>query len=164
MQLEFSCFHSLTLWCQWWGTPSCRWFWCSWRTCRCWWNPPSDPPGGWPCRCHRKLEEQITAQQQSLCAETIRAKLIKRETDSLEGRVGWMWLWFTFGADVSAGDTHLNAILLHLHLVSGTGSHAGALVHHKIIWRTETNILSVKHQNTNTQGDLISLTQTKICT
>lgn len=43
-------------------------------------------------------------------------------------------MMFTFGTDVGAGDAHLNAVLLHLHLVTGARSHAGAVVHHKVIW------------------------------
>lgn len=39
----------------------------------------------------------------------------------------------TFGADVGAGDAHLDAVLLHFHLVAGTRSDAGAVVHHEII-------------------------------
>lgn len=39
----------------------------------------------------------------------------------------------TFGADVSTRDAHLNAVLLHLHLVAGARSHAGAVIHHKVI-------------------------------
>jgi len=40
----------------------------------------------------------------------------------------------TFRADVSAGDAHLDPVLLHLHLVAGTGSDTGAVVHHKVIY------------------------------
>lgn len=50
-------FQCLTLWSQWWGTPGCRWFWCSWQTCRCCWSQPSAPPAGWRCRCRRTLEQ-----------------------------------------------------------------------------------------------------------
>lgn len=39
----------------------------------------------------------------------------------------------TFGADVGAGDAHFDAVLLHFHLVAGTRSDAGAVVHHEII-------------------------------
>lgn len=44
-------------------------------------------------------------------------------------------LSFTFGADVGAWDAHLDAVLFHLHLVAGTCSDAGVVVHHKIIWQ-----------------------------
>lgn len=40
----------------------------------------------------------------------------------------------TFRADISAGDAHLDPVLLHLHLVAGTGSDTGAVVHHKVIY------------------------------
>lgn len=40
----------------------------------------------------------------------------------------------TFGADVSAWDAHLDAVVLHLHLVAGARSHTRVVVHHKIIW------------------------------
>lgn len=46
--------------------------------------------------------------------------------------------WPTFGADVSTRDAHFNAVLLHLHLVAGTRSHAGAVIHHEVIWNTNT--------------------------
>lgn len=46
-----------------------------------------------------------------------------------------MFFCLTFGADVGAGDAHLDAVVLHLHLVAGTRSHAGVVVHHKIIWK-----------------------------
>lgn len=39
----------------------------------------------------------------------------------------------TFRTNVSARNTHLDAVLLHLHLVSGTRSHTGTMVHHKVI-------------------------------
>lgn len=39
-----------------------------------------------------------------------------------------------FGADISAGDAHLDPVLLHLHLIAGTGSDTGAVVHHKVMW------------------------------
>lgn len=39
----------------------------------------------------------------------------------------------TFGADVRARNAHLDAVLLHFHLVAGTSSDAGAVVHHEII-------------------------------
>lgn len=45
-----------------------------------------------------------------------------------------MFFFLTFGADVGARDAHLDAVVLHLHLVAGTRSHTGVVVHHKIIW------------------------------
>lgn len=39
----------------------------------------------------------------------------------------------TFRADVGAWDAHFDAVLLHLHLVAGTRSDAGAVVHHEVI-------------------------------
>lgn len=42
----------------------------------------------------------------------------------------------TFWADISAGDAHLDSVLLHLHLVAGTGFDTGAVVHHKVICHT----------------------------
>lgn len=42
----------------------------------------------------------------------------------------------TFWADISTGDAHLDPVLLHLHLVAGTGSDTGAVVHHKVICHT----------------------------
>lgn len=56
-----------------------------------------------------------------------------------------MYFCFTFGADVSARDAHLDAVVLHLHLVAGTGSHAGVVVDHKIIWKKN----QVKLQSVN---------------
>lgn len=40
---------------------------------------------------------------------------------------------FTFRTDVGARDAHFDAVLLHLHLVAGTRSDAGVVVHHEII-------------------------------
>lgn len=40
---------------------------------------------------------------------------------------------FTFRTDVGARDAHFDPVLLNLHLVAGTRSDAGAVVHHKII-------------------------------
>ena len=41
----------------------------------------------------------------------------------------------TFRSDVSAGNAHLDAILLDLHLVARAGSHTGAVVHHKVVYK-----------------------------
>lgn len=40
---------------------------------------------------------------------------------------------YTFGADIGTRDAHLDAVVLHLHLVAGARSHTRALVHHKIV-------------------------------
>lgn len=58
---------------------------------------------------------------------------------------------FTFGADVSTRNAHLDAVVLHLHLVTGARSHAGAVVHHKIICRNNSPHVNTKlatHRNT----------------
>lgn len=39
----------------------------------------------------------------------------------------------TFRTDVCARDAHLDAVLLHFHLVAGTRSDAGAVVDHEVI-------------------------------
>lgn len=51
---------------------------------------------------------------------------------------------FTFGADVSTRNAHLDAVVLHLHLVTGARSHAGAVVHHKIIWKNNSLHVNTK--------------------
>lgn len=51
---------------------------------------------------------------------------------------------FTFRADVSTGDTHPDVVLLHLHLVTRTGSNTGAVIHHKVVWRRpEWNVFKI---------------------
>lgn len=62
-------------------------------------------------------------------------------------------IWLTFGTDVSTRNAHLDAVVLHLHLVTGARSHAGAVVHHKIIWKNNSLHMNTKcmlatHRNT----------------
>lgn len=60
---------------------------------------------------------------------------------------------FTFGADVSTRNAHLDAVVLHLHLVAGARSDAGAVVHHEIICKNNSLHVNsacklARHRNT----------------
>lgn len=56
---------------------------------------------------------------------------------------GTFHYWLTFGTDVGAGDAHFDAVLLHFHLVAGTSSDAGTVVHHKVICENRVRELNV---------------------
>lgn len=50
---------------------------------------------------------------------------------------------FTFRTDVGTRDAHFDAVLLYFHLVAGTRSDAGAVVHHEVIWQWDRNSVSL---------------------
>lgn len=60
-------------------------------------------------------------------------QITESKTPELDILSTQMTTWLTFRADVGARDAHFDAVLLHLHLVAGTRSDAGAVVHHEVI-------------------------------